>query len=30
MSGSQKVIEANPGALEDKRGVKLRHWVPAS
>jgi predicted acetyltransferase len=29
-AGSRKVIEANHGALEDKRGVKLRFWVPAS
>ena len=29
-SGSRKVIEANRGALEDKRGVKLRYWVPTS
>jgi predicted acetyltransferase len=28
--GSRKVIEANDGVLEDKRGVKLRYWVPAS
>jgi len=28
--GSRKVIEANHGVLEDKRGVKLRYWVPAS
>jgi predicted acetyltransferase len=27
--GSRKVIEANHGVLEDKRGVKLRYWVPA-
>jgi predicted acetyltransferase len=28
--GSRKVIEANRGVLEDKRGVKLRFWVPTS
>jgi predicted acetyltransferase len=28
--GSRKVIEANGGVLEDKRGIKLRYWVPAS
>jgi predicted acetyltransferase len=28
--GSRKTIEANGGALEDQRGVKLRYWVPAS
>lgn len=27
---SRKVIEANGGALEDKRGDKLRFWVPTS
>lgn len=26
--GSRKVIEANRGVLEDKRGDKLRYWVP--
>jgi len=29
-SGSRKVIEANRGVLDDKRGVKLRYWVPTS
>jgi predicted acetyltransferase len=28
--GSRKVILANRGVLEDKRGIKLRYWVPAS
>jgi predicted acetyltransferase len=28
--GSRKVIEANGGVLEDRRGVKLRFWVPTS
>ncbi|HUZ24941.1 MAG TPA: GNAT family N-acetyltransferase [Streptosporangiaceae bacterium] len=28
--GSRKVIEANQGVLEDKRGIKLRFWVPAA
>ena len=28
--GSRKVIEANGGRLEDRRGVKLRFWVPTS
>jgi predicted acetyltransferase len=28
--GSRKVIEANSGVLEDRRGVKLRFWVPTS
>jgi predicted acetyltransferase len=27
---SRKVIEANGGVLEDKRGGKLRFWVPTS
>jgi predicted acetyltransferase len=27
---SRKVIEANGGVLEDRRGVKLRYWVPTS
>ncbi|WP_067455107.1 GNAT family N-acetyltransferase [Actinomadura macra] len=27
--GSRRVIEANGGVLEDRRGVKLRYWVPA-
>lgn len=27
---SRKVIEANGGVLEDKRGDKLRFWVPTS
>jgi predicted acetyltransferase len=26
--GSRRVIEANGGVLEDRRGVKLRYWVP--
>ncbi len=26
--GSRKVIEANGGVLEDRRGAKLRFWVP--
>lgn len=25
---SRKVIEANGGAFEDQRGIKLRYWVP--
>lgn len=29
-TGSRKVIEANGGVLEDKRGSKLRFWVPTS
>jgi predicted acetyltransferase len=29
-TGSRKVIEANGGVLEDKRGIKLRFWVPTS
>lgn len=28
--GSRKVIEANGGVLEDRRGVKLRFWVPTA
>jgi predicted acetyltransferase len=28
--GSRKVIEGNGGVLEDKRGIKLRFWVPTS
>ena len=28
--GSQKVIKANGGVLKDKRGIKLRLWVPTS
>jgi predicted acetyltransferase len=27
---SRKVIEAAGGVLEDRRGVKLRYWVPTS
>jgi predicted acetyltransferase len=27
---SRKVIEANGGVLEDKRGDKLRYWVPTA
>jgi predicted acetyltransferase len=27
---SRKVIEANGGALEDQRGVKLRFWLPTA
>jgi predicted acetyltransferase len=27
---SRKVIEANGGVLADRRGVKLRYWVPTS
>lgn len=27
--GSKKVIEANGGVLEDRRGMKLRFWVPS-
>lgn len=27
---SRKVIEANGGRLEDRRGVKLRFWVPTT
>ena len=26
--GSRRVIEANGGVFEDRRGVKLRYWVP--
>jgi predicted acetyltransferase len=26
--GSRKVMEANGGVYEDRRGVKLRYWVP--
>jgi len=26
--GSRKTIEANGGIFEDRRGVKLRYWVP--
>jgi predicted acetyltransferase len=26
--GSRKTIEANGGIYEDRRGVKLRYWVP--
>ena len=26
-TASRKVIEANGGALEDQRGVKLRYWI---
>ena len=29
-AGSRRVIEANGGALEDKRGSELRFWVPTS
>lgn len=29
-TASRKVIEANGGVFEDKRGVKLRYWVPTS
>jgi predicted acetyltransferase len=28
--GSRRVIEANGGRLEDKRGSELRFWVPTS
>jgi predicted acetyltransferase len=28
--GSRKTIEANGGVLEDRRGVKLRYWVPTA
>jgi predicted acetyltransferase len=28
--GSRKVIEANGGVLEDRRGIKRRYWVPSS
>ena len=28
--GSRKVIEACGGVFEDRRGVKLRYWVPTS
>jgi predicted acetyltransferase len=27
-AGSRKTIEANGGIFEDRRGVKLRYWVP--
>jgi predicted acetyltransferase len=26
-TGSRKVIEANRGVLEDRRGIKLRYWI---
>lgn len=26
--GSRRVIERNGGVLEDRRGAKLRFWVP--
>jgi predicted acetyltransferase len=29
-TGSKKVIEANGGVYADKRGTKLRYWVPTS
>jgi predicted acetyltransferase len=29
-TASRKVIEANGGVVEDKRGGKLRYWVPTS
>ncbi|GAA2309855.1 GNAT family N-acetyltransferase [Glycomyces scopariae] len=29
-TGSRKVIEANGGVLEDRRGDKLRFWVPTA
>ncbi len=29
-TASRKVIEASGGTLEDRRGVKLRFWVPTS
>jgi predicted acetyltransferase len=29
-AGSRRVIEANGGVLEDKRGTELRFWVPTS
>jgi predicted acetyltransferase len=28
--GSRKVIESNGGRFDDKRGIKLRYWVPTS
>jgi len=28
--GSRKVIEANGGRFENRRGVKLRYWVPTT
>jgi predicted acetyltransferase len=28
-TGSRKVIEANRGVLEDRRGIKLRYWITA-
>jgi predicted acetyltransferase len=28
--GSRRVIEANGGVLEDRRGEKLRYWVPTT
>jgi len=28
--GSRRVIEANGGALEDKRDSELRFWMPTS
>jgi predicted acetyltransferase len=28
--GSRRVIEANGGVLEDRRGVKLRYWIPTT
>lgn len=27
-TGSRRVIEANGGLFQDRRGVKLRYWVP--
>ncbi|QXJ24690.1 GNAT family N-acetyltransferase [Actinomadura graeca] len=28
--GSRRIIEKNGGVLEDRRGVKLRYWVPTA
>ena len=29
-TASRKVIEANGGRFEDRRGIKLRYWVPTT
>jgi predicted acetyltransferase len=29
-TASRRVIEANGGVVEDKRGGKLRYWIPTS
>ncbi len=28
--GSQTIVERAGGVLDDKRGVKLRYWVPSA